>query len=393
MLTEAFVPGTAYLQLGIRGRGTRPLVVGCRLKFCFASKAKRAHEADMPFGSCGASEECIRSAAKSFMDGARVQPQGASCTYMNRYQLEVAEMERRERVLRRAWSFAGAAVLIVAALWSAGLPPNMWFKAAQSWIARLGNEPSTQQSARPAPTVAPTVQAPIATGSGLSPSVLSGTDSSVSPTPQPLYLLSTSPGRNFQDGTAQIGTSTTNPQTYMAGALLANGAKLTEIHDDHVVLKRGDRTAKLTMFKLANNAAIEIANELLSVGGGPKPEPLVVTNREILTDYLRPSPVYDADLLRGYQVYPGRKAGIFAQLGLQAGDVITAINDVPFVDPAQAMRMFRQLTDGIAVVASIERKNKAERITLDGALIAADRERSDSAQAQQATISFQPPAT
>lgn len=298
-------------------------------------------------------------------------------------------MDRRERLRIRALSFAGAGILIVVALWSAGLPPSVWIESARSWVARLGTEPTLQPSSSP---VVPTVPVPSAVvAPSTAPAALSGTDSSVSPSPLPLYLLSTSPGRSFQEGTAQIGTSTTNPQTYIAGALLANGAALAEIHGDFVVLKRGNRTAKLSIFKLADNASIKVADELLSVGGRTTPEPLVVSHREVLTDYLRPSPIYDGESLRGYQVYPGRKGAVFGQMGLQAGDVITAINDVPFVDPAQAIQMFRQLTDGITVIASIERKSKVVRITLDGALIAADHERSNSAHAQQSTTGFPPP--
>ncbi|HSH64676.1 MAG TPA: hypothetical protein VLB84_02510 [Bacteroidia bacterium] len=41
---------------------------------------------------------------------------------MNRYQQEVAEMDRRHRLRVRGVSFTAAAVLAIAALWSAGLP-------------------------------------------------------------------------------------------------------------------------------------------------------------------------------------------------------------------------------------------------------------------------------
>jgi hypothetical protein len=55
------------------------------------------------------------------------------------------------------------------------------------------------------------------------------------------------------------------------------------------------------------------------------------------------------------------------------------------------MEMFRQLTDGIAVTATIERKNKSERITLDGALIFADLDRSRNAQVEQVSAGLPPP--
>jgi hypothetical protein len=310
---------------------------------------------------------------------------------MNRYQLEVAQMDRRQRLVVRGLSFAGAGLLIVAALWSAGLPPSAWLKSAESWVARLRGEPLAPQSSS-VPPAPPLSGAPVPSAVSDAPvPSLDGTDSSISTAPLPLYLLSTSPGRNFQDGTAQIGTSTTNPQTYVAGAVLANGATLAEIHGDFVVLKRGERSAKLSLYTLADNAASRAADDLLSVGGQQKPEVLVAATREVLTDYLRPSPLYDGEALRGYQVYPGQKSGLFAQLGLQPGDVITAINDAPFVDPAQAMEMFRQLTDGMAVTATIERKHRSERIALDGALITADQDRSRNAHVAPVPPAFPPP--
>jgi hypothetical protein len=309
---------------------------------------------------------------------------------MNRYQLEFAELDRRQRLVTRSLSFAGAGLLIVVALWSAGLPPSVWFTTAEDWFARLRGDATP--SPAPAFVIAPTVQGPLVPVAPSAPSAsMSGTESSISSTPLPLYLLSTAPGRNFQDGTAQLGTSTTNPQTYAAGALLANGATLAEIHSDHVLLKRGERTAKLSIFKLADNSAGKVTDDLLTVGGSQeKPTPLPVY-REVLTDYLRPSPVYDGEMLRGYQVYPGQRSGVFAQLGLQPGDVIIAINDAPFVDPTQAMQMFGQLTDGTAVVATVERKNKSIRITLDGTFIVADQEQSGNSRMQQVATGPPPP--
>jgi PDZ domain-containing secreted protein len=74
-------------------------------------------------------------------------------------------------------------------------------------------------------------------------------------------------------------------------------------------------------------------------------------------------------------VYAGQRSGVFSQLGLQNGDVLLAINDMPFNDPQQAISMFKQLTDGMSVVASVERQGNVERISLDGTLITADQER------------------
>jgi general secretion pathway protein C len=185
-------------------------------------------------------------------------------------------------------------------------------------------------------------------------------------------LVRTEPGRNNREGKAFLGTARQNPQTYAAGALLANGARIEEIYADHVVLERNGKRAKLYVESKQQSKA---PSELLTVGGQAKPAPAAAMHREVLTDYIRPSPVYEDDRIKGYQVYAGKQSGIFNQLGLQNGDVILTLNDLPFVDPKQANELFQQLASGIAMVATVERQGKVQRLSLDGGLIAADQER------------------
>jgi type II secretion system protein C len=285
---------------------------------------------------------------------------------MNRYQQEVAEMDRRHARLIRSLSFIGAAGLVALALWSAGLPPANW------WTAKDFVEPVAS-----APAVAATPPAGTAAPSAALTQDGAGTQSSTSP--RPLYLVGTTPGRNKQEGTARIGTNRNNPQTYVAGALLSNGSRIAEIHRDHVLLERQGKRVELYLDGLAAKA--RPSDDMIMAGGPPPAVPTPPLTREVLTDYLRPSPVVDDDGVHGYQVYPGRKAGVFAQLGLQPGDVITSINDAPIVDTASAIEALREITNGTSIVVSVERKGKAERLVLDGALITTDLERDKSSTA------------
>jgi type II secretion system protein C len=286
--------------------------------------------------------------------------------FVNRYQQEVAEMDRRHARLIRSLSFIGAAGLVALALWSAGLPPADWWEAARArWSDKDSDEPL---GGAPDAATRPTVTA--------SPSAAlkqdgAGTQSSTSP--RPLHLVGTTPGRNKQEGTARIGTNRDSPQTYVAGALLSNGSRIAEIHRDHVVLERDDKRVELYLDGLVAKA--RPADDMIMVGGPPRDVPTPPLTREVLTDYLRPSPVLDDDGVHGFQVYPGRKAGVFAQLGLQPGDVITSINDAPVVDTASALDALREITRGTSVVVNVERKGKAERLVLDSALITTDLER------------------
>lgn len=214
--------------------------------------------------------------------------------------------------------------------------------------------------------------------------------SSVSRTPQRLILTGTIVGRSAHEGTAFIGVDAHNPQTYSGGAILANGVRLEEIYKDHVVLAKGGQRVSLYL-QQAKGGAGRQADDLLMVGGPMVATPAVATSSEPFTDFIRPSPVYDGANLRGIEVYPGRQAGVFDQLGLRGGDVITAIDGQPFGDAAQAMELFRQLASGVAMTATITRKGQAQSIALDGALIVTAQQRAHEAAIPSAGTRPPPP--
>lgn len=295
---------------------------------------------------------------------------------MNPYAREVAEMDARHHMRMRLLSFVGAATIVVIALWAADFKIGSFdlaraWQGVKDWWSEDWFPETDERHAIPPQLPTPVDAQSGAPGATAQP--LPGTDSSISRVPLPLILVRTEPGRNAREGRAFMGTARENPQTYAAGALLANGARIQEIHSDHVVLERDGKKVKLYVDGSKQNA--KALNDLLTVGGQPEIKPAVATSREILTDYIRPSPVYDGEMLKGYQVYAGQRSGIFSQLGLQNGDVITALNDQPFTDPQQAISLFKELTTGAAMTATVDRKGSIERISLNGQLITEDQER------------------
>jgi type II secretion system protein C len=210
-----------------------------------------------------------------------------------------------------------------------------------------------------------------------------GTDSSISKVSLPLKLTVTRLGRNAREGTADIGVNEHSPQTYVAGAILANGARLIEIYPDHVRLEKDHRVVALYRDgRTRSNAQAAALSDLLTVGGTQTP-PARADSHEELTDYIRPSPVYSGTAVVGFQVYPGRQAGIFGQMGLLPGDVITAIDDIPLSDQPTAADQLNRLTQGEVVSATVQRKGEQISVNLDGSIIEAARQ-------QQAAISTTP---
>ena len=285
---------------------------------------------------------------------------------MNRYQQAVAEIDDRHRRLVRSLSFAGAAALTALALWSAGFPPAAWWTAAQRWWS--SREPAAQVATTVGAAEPSTARAPgVDTGSEAAQS--GGTDSSISSRPLPLHLVATTPGRNPSEGTAQIGTNRETPQTYVAGAILVNGARLAEIHSDHVVLERGTNRASLFLAS-AGIARPQGSADLATVPAMPKeaarPELLGVDS---LGEVIRSMAYYENDMLHGLQVFPGRQSGTFARLGLKPADVIVAIDAVAVTDAQNAIEYLQALTQGAAISVRVRRDGTNRTLSLDGGLV------------------------
>lgn len=210
----------------------------------------------------------------------------------------------------------------------------------------------------------------------VTPPAPKGNDSSVSPTPQRLVLVEARPGRNANEGTARLGVDPTSPQTYVAGALLANGARLSEIYSDHVVLEKDGRTVRLDVGASRTDDRSSAADSLLTVGGAQAARGVAPTpSSDGLTDYLRPNPVFEGTTLVGFEVYAGSHADVFAQLGLQDGDVIKAVDGEAVMDASTTIDRLQSLSQGRAITASVLRAGQLMTISLDGAVIAGSRAR------------------
>jgi type II secretion system protein C len=247
------------------------------------------------------------------------------------------------------------------------------FTAYQYWphLQREIDEPQALQplASSPVPETAPTVVPEPLIG-------VLGTDASISNKPLPLVLVGTLPGRNPREGAAMLGTDGRNAQTYLAGALLSNGARIAEIHERYIVLERDDRHARLYLQDRKSRASSKPNPEDLAMVGGVANAPaLVPANQDPITNYIRPNALYAGDVLRGLEVYAGRQTGIFSQLGLRAGDVLISLDGVPLSDVTQAIETLRSLVTGARLNAILERDGKRHSVSLNGALIAADQER------------------
>jgi hypothetical protein len=284
------------------------------------------------------------------------------------------KVSRRSRLVSTI-SAIGGTVVAVMVLWGSGIRPSDFWNSNDSKKKTLLSR-SPVQAPPPAQAVA------------LIPMRPTGNDSSLSLVPLPIFLVRVQLGTTYREGTAEIGVAKDSPQTYSAGAILENGARLTEIHPDYVVLEKDAHADRL--YLNADGRQAQIASKTLSVGGVLEtPRSAKVSSEEELTNYIRPSPLYDGPSFIGYQVYPGSNRVPFSRMGLEPGDVIVELNGVPLGHSDQAIQLLHELIDGNVLSATVKRQEQFQAVTLDGRMILDDAENQKAATRQMVNLTGQ----
>ncbi len=145
-------------------------------------------------------------------------------------------------------------------------------------------------------------------------------------------------------------------QVYAVGAQLPGGAKIQSIYPDHVLLMFNGHTQSLRLPKTSSpgntgyNASLPLDTPSVVYGRSlPASQNLnqlrneLVSHPERLLDMMRAMPVMENGKLSGYRVFPVGNSDAFAKLGLQPGDVVTAVNGMPLDNPAQSMQILSKL--------------------------------------------------
>jgi len=256
----------------------------------------------------------------------------------------------------------GALSLAVAAGIALGAFCLTGFSFAQWWANRI----TERQASAARRTLAPASHDAV---SVVKPEPV-GTDSSVSKVPLPLILTGTRLGRNSREGYADIGVDARSPQTYRAGAILANDARLEEIYPDYVVLAREALRTRLYLLGHASPPGAQpLAASLLTVGGTPPVPPAVADSRDSLTEVVRIAPLFDGDRVRALELYPSAHSDLFERLGLEPGDRVIAIDGAALKGSRDAIEELRRLTAGASLTVTIERGGRQQILSLDGSLL------------------------
>ena len=106
---------------------------------------------------------------------------------------------------------------------------------------------------------------------------------------------------------------------------------------------------------------------------------------------MRPQAVLVDGKQKGYRVFPGANRQAFARLGLQAGDLVTAINGTPLDDPASGANVFGTLATSPNARVSIVRDGRPQDVLVNVAQAITDAERTTQAPPAAEPASIPPP--
>ncbi len=178
-------------------------------------------------------------------------------------------------------------------------------------------------------------------------------------------------------GGAIIASGNTNENFYTTGTRLPGGAILESVHQDHVVILRGQTREMLklpkdvlaTPGKKRNKAASQstVGNPPLNNGQVAMKQirDRMMQNPQSFSDFINITPQTERGRFIGYRIQPGRNPALIKTSGLQPGDIVTTINGIALDRPDKALSALRGLSNAQQASLTIRRNNQMRRILLD----------------------------
>ena len=207
-------------------------------------------------------------------------------------------------------------------------------------------------------------------------------DANAPQTNMPLVLTGTVAAPDPKNGLAIIGTTATNAHVYPVGNRVPGNARVHAVYADRVLLDRnGVIEALMLPHKFTAGAAPTVA---MGPSALDRVQRAIANEPGLISDVLRPQPVFAEGKLRGYRVYPGQNVRAFATLGLRNGDLVTAINGTPLDDPNRGNDIFSTLGSADQARVTVMRNGQQQDITLNMAQVASQAEQMSNGSSEQA---------
>ncbi len=150
---------------------------------------------------------------------------------------------------------------------------------------------------------------------------------------------------------------------YFPGDIVAPGITLQEVRPDEARLRRGAEILRLPLSNLSPGAMRGPARGAASFSRND--QPAIARNapaRMPLLQILRMNPIMEKDgSLRGYRLLPRGQQGMFDSLGLVPGDLLVAINGLPYNNDNME-ELARQINAGEDMMLTVERAGQKYEI-------------------------------
>lgn len=196
-------------------------------------------------------------------------------------------------------------------------------------------------------------------------------------TSMPLVLTGIIAGDDPLSGMAIVGESAAAAKVYAVGDSLPSGVKLHSVYSDRVLIDRNGTIESLVLPRQYQGGAQPPPPTPASTEMPPAVERmrrLMSEEPGIISDIMRPQPVFAQGKQRGYRVYPGRNRAAFLRLGLRPGDLVTAINGTPLDDPARGQEIFRTIGSSSEAHVTVMRNGRQQDLTLNMSQVASEAE-------------------
>ena len=187
----------------------------------------------------------------------------------------------------------------------------------------------------------------------------------------PLVLTGTIAGNDPQNGLAILGQSAQTAKVYAVGDTVPGGAKLHSVYSDRVVIDRDGQLESLTLpHQSAGSAPPPSAGVLPANSSIERMRRMITEQPGLLTDVLRPQPVFDHGKMNGFRIFPGRDRAAFLRLGLRPGDQVIAINGTPLDDRDRGEEILHTLSSSSEARLTIMRAGQQQDLSLNIAQVA-----------------------
>ncbi len=167
-----------------------------------------------------------------------------------------------------------------------------------------------------------------------------------------------------EDGLAIIAMGGGKEDIYGIGDALPGGARLKVVYPDRVILERG---ARLETLRLPKDKDLGIAFDEQPPGRGSARgtgdightlqnyRAEVMKNPAKLASMVGYEPVKEGNNFVGFRLIPKGNQALFTRLGLQSGDVVTAVNGVALNNEKNGMRALRKLMNAKELNLTVRR--------------------------------------